>query len=133
MSESMNPIQKCPCCGNEVKKATKYESGFNYACLVCPQCPVRTNWVVDGTEYKDFAKLIKSWNRRTPEPMTGVVRWHRAGEYKPEPGRQFIKAPRSVYRGGKLFCWVPADGHLDNMFADDDLWAYLPDPPEEMQ
>lgn len=79
------------------------------------------------------------WNRRTPEPMTSVVRWVRFSSDAADFSNVLVsrKASRAVrmasleYDGiDKVHYWHFGRGE-DFVALKDDLWAEIPQPPEE--
>lgn len=92
MSDELKP---CPFCGSraatyQYSKDAYYKKGapdyFRISCSA--DCDV----MPDTPDCRDKEKAIEIWNRRTPEPVTGVVEWTR---YTGDP-KMLPEGPRHV-------------------------------------
>ncbi len=109
----------CPFCGKEIS-AIRGQRPKQRVCIECG---------AEGPVANTREEADIRWNHRVPEPGTSIIRWTRYGDRKPDnKSRQYI---RSV--SGVAMTWVPNGEIPDNCWSDDDLWAYLPGPPEAAQ
>lgn len=129
-------LKSCPFCGGEAEKVT-FER-MNETFVRCKSCGVCTK--MDNSQ-GDVA--IDAWNRRTPGPGTSVITWYRydgTPETLPEEDRTvIIKTQKLITVGDRsMGSWFV----VGNTFVDNpvelpckkgDLWAYLPEPPREME
>ncbi len=93
-------------------------------------CPIATH---DGETLGSFIydseeDAIAEWNSRAPELGTSVIRWTRydgTPETSPDPGINGL-----VFHDDHFFSGCFA--HSIMTLKSGDLWAYLPESPEEM-
>lgn len=139
----MNELKPCPFCGGEAIEV-EYEAD-NSRHIRCGVCHSETT----AMHISRPEEAVTTWNRRTPEPGTSVIRWTRydgTQETLPKAGKIVFIIPigmsmlpvTTIYNGAEweINMTTPHDKkpcYMTKMPAKGDIWAYLPNPPEGMK
>ena len=111
-------------------------------CDACPLVfPVGKNCTVNKCFYAKSHAIISrargetediTWNRRTPEPMTSVIRWVRYdGSDSAAAALHGEDRTIVIYSRDGYGLFVVDDAvKAEEIINVGDLWAYLPEPPE---
>lgn len=64
MNDKDTELLPCPFCGSQAR--VKYETiGSKYAAYIqCLECKIRTESIIEDTDYCAVGEVIKSWNKR---------------------------------------------------------------------
>lgn len=64
MKDKDTELLLCPFCGNQAKIRYKTISSSNAAYIQCSGCKIRTDSIIEDTDYCAVDEVIELWNKR---------------------------------------------------------------------